>query len=66
MNEQNKNTTSHNYDEYDTCIFCGRLVPEGTMVCPICEQENRDIVQIAPQENKKKKISFIKKIFSKK
>ena len=21
----------------DTCICCGQIVPEGRMVCPICE-----------------------------
>lgn len=21
----------------DTCVCCGRIVPEGRMVCPICE-----------------------------
>ena len=23
----------------DTCIFCGKVIPEGRMLCPNCEAE---------------------------
>lgn len=23
----------------DSCVCCGRYVPEGRMVCPICEEK---------------------------
>ena len=23
----------------DTCVCCGEVIPEGRMVCPICEAE---------------------------
>ncbi len=26
----------------DTCVCCGRIVPEGRMVCPICENSVKD------------------------
>ena len=25
------------YDNADRCVSCGELIPEGRMVCPICE-----------------------------
>lgn len=24
----------------NTCICCGEIIPEGRMVCPVCEAEN--------------------------
>jgi hypothetical protein len=27
------------YTEKDTCVRCGRYVPEGRNVCPVCEKE---------------------------
>lgn len=27
----------------DSCVCCGRYVPEGRMVCEICEQETNDM-----------------------
>lgn len=27
------------YEMEDVCIYCGRPVPEGIMVCPICKKE---------------------------
>ncbi len=24
----------------DTCVVCGKIVPEGRQVCPTCEREN--------------------------
>ena len=26
----------------DTCVICGGYVPEGRMVCPICEKQIMD------------------------
>lgn len=23
----------------NTCVMCGRIIPEGTMVCPICKDD---------------------------
>lgn len=32
----------------DRCISCGEIVPEGRMVCPICEKgkPNADVVEV--------------------
>ena len=30
------------YTEKDICVCCGRYVPEGRQVCPICEKEVDD------------------------
>jgi hypothetical protein len=27
------------YTEKDTCVCCGRYVPEGRLVCVVCEKE---------------------------
>lgn len=27
-----------NDEQANVCISCGRLIPEGRMVCPICEK----------------------------
>lgn len=27
----------------NTCLFCNELIPEGRMVCPVCEEALRNI-----------------------
>lgn len=27
-----------NYEESNTCVVCGAVIPEGLMVCPLCEK----------------------------
>ena len=27
----------------NTCICCGEIIPEGRMVCPICEMKAKDL-----------------------
>ena len=27
----------------NTCIFCNEVIPEGMMVCPVCEEALRNI-----------------------
>lgn len=33
----------------DTCLHCGRYVPEGSWVCPICVSESQKTAQINRQ-----------------
>ena len=28
----------------NTCIYCGEIIPEGRMVCPICEMKAKDLI----------------------
>jgi RNA polymerase subunit RPABC4/transcription elongation factor Spt4 len=28
---------------YNTCVCCGRVIPEGSQVCPICVAESFDV-----------------------
>ena len=28
----------------NTCICCGEIIPEGRMVCPICEMKAKDLI----------------------
>lgn len=37
------------FEEYNKCVVCGKVVPEGIMVCPSCEKE----MITPPTENKK-------------
>ena len=40
----------------DTCVICGRVIPEGRQVCPACEQkqnETEDNSQKVPAQTKK-------------
>lgn len=30
-----KRSKVHNYD--NRCVCCGEIIPEGLMVCPVCE-----------------------------
>ena len=39
------------------CVICGAIVPEGTQVCPICEEEIEDCI--------KAKKDALRKVFSK-
>ena len=41
----------------NTCLFCNSLVPEGRMVCPVCEEALRNM----PTGNYTKK-SFIARL----
>lgn len=34
----------------DTCVCCGRAVPEGRMVCPECEIEVEEILDTFIEE----------------
>jgi len=34
------------YTEKETCVACGRYVPEGRMVCPVCEKEAKECSDI--------------------
>ena len=27
----------------DTCVMCGAVVPEGTMVCPVCSEKEANL-----------------------
>lgn len=47
------------YGNVDRCVLCGEIVPEGTMVCPLCIEEPMRVLQ--PRENKKKNKSPIDK-----
>lgn len=29
-----------NYENSNTCVVCGAVIPEGVMVCPLCEKGN--------------------------
>lgn len=35
----------------DTCLYCGRIVPEGRMICPICEQKATKLGSILQSNN---------------
>ena len=43
----------------DTCVICGRVIPEGRQVCPACEQKQNETEDNSPkstcsdQENRK-------------
>ena len=40
----------------DTCVICGRVIPEGRQVCPACEQkqnETEDNSRKVPAQTKK-------------
>ena len=30
-------------DNADHCVSCGAIIPEGRMVCPMCENDRREI-----------------------
>ena len=74
MNTKESTNANHlHYDEYNTCLICGCLIPEGIMVCPSCETqilaESKGQV-IKKTTNKQKKsctlLEFFKRIFTKK
>ena len=65
---------NHVYDEYERCVYCGELVPEGEMICPICAEKllgKNKKVKIKPRVKdvkQNKTIGFkrvFKRIFSK-
>lgn len=31
------------------CVCCGAIIPEGRMVCPICEMDADEILFVRPQ-----------------
>ncbi len=33
---------------FDVCVCCGAPVPEGRMICPVCEKGERIIVSPKP------------------
>lgn len=35
----------------DRCLFCGRIIPEGRMICPRCEKGDTQIGTILQSEN---------------
>jgi uncharacterized Zn finger protein (UPF0148 family) len=35
----------------DTCIHCGRVIPEGRIICPICEQKEVKLGAILQSNN---------------
>ena len=49
------------------CIFCGEIVPEGRLVCPICEskvQEGEYLLEKKQVTRKKHPIkNFLRRIF---
>ncbi len=50
----------------DKCIACGRIIPEGRMVCPLCENAQTKVGMIlqsrnATEDEVKKTYNFIKK-----
>ncbi len=56
MDEKTKKGTNCIYDVCDRCVFCGRPVPEGVMVCPICEEEIKTSLKAKGPKEKEKKI----------
>ena len=38
----------------DTCVMCGRVVPEGTQVCRMCRLKVSNANQIVSEERMKK------------
>lgn len=40
MQNNNKNKVTYLFPQ-DRCICCGTLVPEGIMVCPSCEMQQK-------------------------
>ena len=36
---QTKNNAAYYAADVNTCVCCGRIIPEGTLVCMICEKE---------------------------
>ncbi|WP_378957742.1 hypothetical protein [Mediterraneibacter gnavus] len=43
----------------NTCIFCNESIPEGRMVCPVCEEALRNVP--AGKYTKKSFIATLKK-----
>ena len=41
----------------NTCIFCNEVIPEGIMVCPVCEEALRNI-----PDGRYTKESFLKRL----
>lgn len=39
----------------DRCIFCGALVPEGSMICPQCELKYMPVVEETDDEETEEK-----------
>lgn len=46
----------------DRCICCGEVIPEGRMICPICEVK---VLEKKSEEEKKKHLKVKKKIKNK-
>ena len=37
------------------CVCCGAVIPEGRMVCPVCEMGSDEILFVRPQEGENMK-----------
>ena len=59
---------NHVYDEHERCVYCGELVPEGEMICPICAEKllnKNKKIKIKPKvkDVDEKKNSDFKRLF---
>ena len=61
MNDNGVEIKASAYYVCDRCVFCGAPVPEGVMVCPICDSMQDEEIESAKNKCAKKESRVNKK-----